>query len=125
MRSQMPMYGVGRLASIPTLSFAVNSPNTIKATTIATEKIRNLFPNAAAPKPIISNIKTRCTNVQAIWSVSVSVPPPAAMISRWCIGGQKNPKTASKRITTATNLSFLLSFADNQTPNPKAIRRRE
>jgi len=42
---------VGKLASIPGLSFVVNRPNTRKTTIMATENIRKPFPNTAAPMP--------------------------------------------------------------------------
>ena len=125
MRSQVPTLGVGKLASIPRLSIDVNMPNTIKSKTIAAEKILKPFPNTDAPKPIINNIKTRWTKAHTRWSVSVSEPPPEAMISRLCIGGQKNPKRASTIIMVPTNRSFLFPFADNQVPAPNAINKRE
>ena len=113
------------LASIPELSLVVNKPKTIKAKTIAAEKIRKPLPNTDAPNPIINNIKIRWAKAQTRWSVSVRVPPPAAMISRLCIGGQKNPKIASKITSAATIRKFLFPLADNHMPNPKAIKRRE
>lgn len=125
MRSQMPTWGVGRLASNLRLSIVVNMPNRRKIKTMATEKRRKAFPKTDAPKPIMTNINVRWANAQTTCSVSVSVPPPAAMTSLRCIGGQKNPKTASKIITAATTSRDRVLFADNKIPNPKAIYKRE
>ena len=60
-----------------------------------------------------------------IASQTVSVPPPAAITSRWCIGGQKNPKTESTKITTATIRNLRFPLAENQTPNAKARNKIE
>jgi len=124
MRSQIPAYGVGRFVETRGASFPVKAPKENRTTMVRMEYRRKRLPFAAAPNPIVNIMSRTVMTAKTMCMVSVSVPPPAARTSRWCIGGQKKPVIPWIKINTPAMCNGRFRPADFNTPHPKAVNNR-